>query len=97
MGCKFRPRWSVDHFLRVLGAILDATGVIMIAVAVVQIESNELDAADFEQLENQLNAERDEEGRISVYGVFFIAAGFLCLMTAEIMSWVMFSCTSDML
>lgn len=67
----------------------------MIAVAVVQIESNELEAEDFEQLENQLNTERDEEGRVSMYGVLFIAAGFLCLMTAEIMSWVMYSRTSD--
>lgn len=88
---KFTPTWSLEHFLRLLAAVLDASGVILIAVAVIEIEKRQLVGTSVEDLEEELNSERNSEGKWSMVGVVLIAIGFICLLIAEIVSWVKFS------
>ena len=83
--------WSLVHFLRTVGAVLDALGVIMIAVVVIQMERSSLSAKTLEELELELNKERDSESSWSIAGVILIFIGFVLILVAEIVSWHNFS------
>ena len=89
MGVK--AVWDTEHYLRMQAAVLDATGVILMAVAIVQIESRRLDAKNIEDLEKELNDERASEGIWSIVGIIFIVLGFASLVAAESFSWYKFS------
>jgi hypothetical protein len=80
--------WSTLHFLRLVGASLDALGVVLIAIAVILIEKSPLHADTLEELEDALNKERSAEGLCSILGVVSISTGFLLIMIAEVVSWV---------
>ncbi len=84
----FRVTWSTIHFFRLLGAIFDVIGVVMIAISVIKIEEEALDVSTLEELENELNAERASEGQLSIVGTVFILGGFICILVGEILSWV---------
>jgi uncharacterized protein YjeT (DUF2065 family) len=84
-------RWSLTHFLRIFGGILDVIGAVIIAVAVVNIHKDAIVAPSLRDLEDELNKAKIHEGHLTLVGVVFVIVGFLFLFSAEIVSWVKFS------
>jgi hypothetical protein len=72
----------------VTGLLLDVLGVVMIALAVIDIEKTKVDADSLKQLESEINEERKEESLWSVVGVILITLGFIAIISAEIMQWI---------
>jgi hypothetical protein len=74
------------RFLRVSGILLDALGVLLIAIAFVCIENKELQGRNLEDVIKKLNHERKLERRISLAGAVLIFLGFVLLIRAELLN-----------